>query len=312
MSTSSLAARGELTGLEIDRPTPEQVRQVGREFVSFSIDRFGTPDFEAHTLSRREDFLDIYRSQPHPRWCGEPVPAREFADSVAGKRPLSAASPLTSWLARLTRTHIAEAWALRYHMKRFRFSDGAKQGRAPSPLDLMTLQELYHVPIFVELVRLFDLELAFPAPPRSLQVLIRAAARTVSPQKSSVATAIAEIIGVLATNRLRIECDELLSSDPATLECARALLDEVFTDEVGHMMFAVNTLSLRQRQLLRPALPAAVAALGRTYYRGYADGTRVVRDGCKHLSLDLFPAEIVAHAFVPSQLSRTRRTNEAR
>jgi len=290
---------------------PEARREVADEFVEFSLDRFGSPDFERHTLSKREAFFDRYDAMAKPQWSGPLLDSSEFRALVTGAKPLDHADPLMSWLARATRTHVAEAWAVRHHLRTYPFSRAAVTGGRPSPLDLMTLQELYHTRMFVEVVRLFGLEFSLPAPPRALQVLIRLASRTVSHTSSSIATGIAEVIGSLATNALAHEAEELLVDHPATYEVVRTLVDEVFIDEIGHMTLALNTFDRRQRVGFRLAMPGALKALALTYYRGNRAGAAIVRRGYADFHLGLFPPQVLAQAFVPSVLLHSPRDGGA-
>jgi hypothetical protein len=280
-------------------PLPEALRRrIADDYVAFALERDGTPDVRARTMSRREQYFAELAKRPAAKWDGEPIDAVEFARFHRGERRLSEAPPLMRWLVKVSRANEGEGWGVDYLLDRGGF-DGLGKGGKLQPRDFADLEETYHTRIMHEVVKLFGVDFELRTPPWLIRQPVKLMAHL--PQRVSYMLLLAgELMGTVAFAQMARTGEQLLAGHPETAARVRELMDEILIDEVGHVTFLLGSMKGWQLALIERLALLYSASSRRSYYGDTADH-KVMTEGIRNYSLTIMPERVLRRSFVPAQ-----------
>ena len=277
---------------------------VAADFLAFSINRDGEPNFDRRTLAKREaraaersrEWLAIHREPP--------VSQSEFESLLTDKRS-TPSSPLVAWLVDVARANEGEAWGVDYLLGRTAERSQSDPEWKPTPRDVADLQETYHTRTLADIVGLFgDLRFRISQPDPVVAALVKAISIVPGPVRS-VLLVTGEIVGAVAFLDLSNQGALLLEDESADLRRAvQELLDSILTDEIGHITSLLASMNSVQMRAVRCLIPIVGRGVALSYGRNVAEETARRRELLKQFSLSIFPAHVVARSFLPRALGR--------
>jgi hypothetical protein len=237
-------------------PKDERRRFVQR-YLRFLAERDGTPDFARRTLSRREASLAALAQDPVTR-DGPPVLSQRAYEENAIERPVAreGLDDWALWAICLSKCSRMEEYAVRY----LDASGRRRPERADDPYSLIDLEERYHGRLLASLLSVLGLTPGF-RPPGAITRLTLRAILWLPRALSNLTVLCGEIIGV-ATFKLFLEKGRALCADqPRAQARLERLLQDILTDEVGHVLFLRSQLGPLRLLLARLLLPLVARVL---------------------------------------------------
>ena len=219
------------------------VSPAAEGYLAFLEARDGVPDFERHTLSRREAFFErLRRDAVRSR---RPIDRAAYLRNLARRRPEPGLDEQTLWLVVTAKANQAE-----------RFGVGLAElyGRIAADSDPVRvhiqLQEFYHTRLLADVVGMFGLPVHAGPPGLFARSIIRLTIAL--PEESHLPLAgAAEMMGCVMFRALRDRGVALLAEEPAVAERIRLLYDEILGDEIGHVGYIAARLGPSGRSVMR-------------------------------------------------------------
>lgn len=175
-------------------------------------------------------------------------PARDvFLRNVVRSAPEAGLDDRMTWLLATAKLNQAERFGVGLG-ELF----GKDQWRFDSEPELLyvMLQEHYHTRLLAEVVSMFDLPMP-TIPPQPAMRLTIAAFVALPHEWTLPAVCASEVVGCIAFRLLRDTGVALFSDEPEVAERIRALYDEIYADEIGHVGFLAAKMSRRMRSVTR-------------------------------------------------------------
>jgi hypothetical protein len=259
---------------------------VYRAFVEFSRASDG-PLHEG-----RFEFRDARLAELRvPQWQGDPVDPLEFV-YLCQRRTPAVRRRLVRWLVTVAQADTAEAWGVRLRLEKA--STRRDESVRAEALHLVDIQETYHGQALDALLLPFNLRRPRTRPPLAMRLIVRS--MLIAPRWiADVLACAGELVGTLAFWELRHRATSLLDSDPEVLQYCQSLLDEILTDELGHVALLLASFSRLQRK----ALHFFCGSLDWALRLGYgAHLSRAVRTGINSYDFAAFPERLRLRSFV--------------
>lgn len=194
-------------------------------------ERDGALDLAAKRLSRRESYLEELKQKP-VCWRGDLDVESFQLHFGGGKGP--APDLRTAWLVAAAEANEGECYGVALELRRFaqRHPDG--RGAEVAYLHLL-LQEHHHTQLLQELCRTCGLEVEVKRPGASQRAVIRLM-MWLPERLRWILVLCGEVVGCVVFEILR-EKSSLFSAEPEVEERMRALLGEVYHDEILHVAY---------------------------------------------------------------------------
>jgi hypothetical protein len=218
-------------------------------------ERDGALDLPARKLSRREAYLEDLAKKP-VLWHGDFDAASFQMHFGGGRGPVPELR--TAWLVAAAEANEGECYGVDLELRRFaqRHPDG--QGAEIAYLHLL-LQEHYHTRILKELCRTCGLEVELQRPGLSQRAVIRLM-MWLPERLRWILVLCGEVVGCVVFEILR-EKSSLFSAQREVEERLRALLGEIYHDEILHVAYLRARLrpwAIRVARWIAPAVAAGV------------------------------------------------------
>jgi len=212
-------------------------------YLAFLEARDGEPDFERHTLARREALFErLRRDAVRSRL---PIDRATYLRNLARRRPERGLDARTLWLVVTAKANQAE-----------RFGVGLAElyGRIAADSDPVRvhiqLQEFYHTRLLADVVGMFSLPVHARPPGLFARLIIRLTIALPEEWHLPLAGA-AEMMGCVMFRALRDRGVALFAEEPAVAARIRLLYDEILGDEIGHVGYIAARLGPARRSVLR-------------------------------------------------------------
>jgi hypothetical protein len=234
-------------------------------YAEFLAARDGTPDLEGRTLSRREEAIQRFLS-PKIYYQG-PMDAALFAEQYQRFDPRRSTPEALLLLLTFLKINASEAYGVEEILVNRQATGLSKRqeatGLSTAGIEIFTvLEEFYHTRILCSAGRHFGISTALPFKPSvPLQALVSAIVKL--PALFTVPLTLdAEILGVIAFQRLLPVIGRVFRDNPALRDALEERVIEVLVDEIGHISYNRLLLTPRRLELARALLPAVALGQG--------------------------------------------------
>jgi hypothetical protein len=234
-------------------PAVERARQLS-SYLRFLRERDGEPDLATRTLSKRVEFFrELERNPVRPRRAID----RDAFHRNLGRTPEPGLDPRILWLLAAAKVNIGERYAVEQVLRRRpAYGTGVDE-----TLRFIHLEEMVHTHLLLECCRTFGLEFELGVPARGLQVLMKLISGAPEPLSRPLVLC-GEMIGT-ESFRVMWERTEVFADDPEVMARMRALVEEILTDETGHVIYNRANMGPTAMGIARGLLPVVLRGMVR-------------------------------------------------
>lgn len=238
----------------------ERQRHLER-YAAFMEARDGSVEFASRRLARRDLRLAELRAKA-TGWSGDLEPA-SFARAFGGDRSIRL-GPQAEWLLAAAKAAEGETYGVELELVRFERRGGFGRTWPWSHQDTLLhvlIQEHYHCAILREICEACSLELDFVDPGIPNKVLM-AVIGSLPGSVRWILVLAGEVVGAELFRILLAQTD-LFSSEPDVEGYLRALVREIWIDEVLHLAFYRAILGKRALRAAKMAVPMVARGMFR-------------------------------------------------
>jgi hypothetical protein len=262
--------------LDLFATAPKDLRKTRlQDYHDYLVERDGEMNFEERTLSRREQTMKRYETPPKAIRDMDPAEFRRQYVKFEAGQSLPAEMLL---LLGLVKVNAAEAYGVAQNFQRT--LDRAQKTANDSELRILC-EECYHTRILLSSSNRYGIEVRDPyRPPSALRILIGSIA-TAPMAISRPLTLVGEIIATLMFVKLLSVTEKVLASDPETRDAFLERIEEICTDERGHISYNRMHMGAADMAQTRLLLPLAARVLSTVFPELVALGaypTNVLQD----------------------------------
>jgi len=246
--------------LDLFAAAPPNVRRARlEEYHHYLVERDGEMNLDERTLSRREVSMKKYERPPRAiRNMDSDEFRRQYLKFEAGK---ALPSELVLLLA-LVKVNAAESYGVARNFQRT--LGRALKTENDSELRILC-EECYHTRILLSSANHYGIEARHPYhPPSALRIMIGGIA-TAPMALARPLTLAGEIIATLMFIKLLNVTQRVLAGDPETRDAILERIEEICTDERGHISFNRMHMGAGELAQTRVILPVAARILSRAF-----------------------------------------------
>jgi hypothetical protein len=215
----------------------------------------GEPDLEKRTLSKREAACRALEADPIPL-------ERPLVDQAVFDRNIHRGTPEAGldermlWALAVAKASRAENYGIELKLR----VKGFERAVGDRAYAYVELQELYHSRYLVTMLRAIGIVTEIHPPPMQTRFVV-AACGSLPHFVSDVFALAAEVSAIVAFRMLLDHGRRLFADEPVSLARIEHLLDQLVTDELGHVRFLQARLGPVRLALARNAWPLVARGL---------------------------------------------------
>jgi hypothetical protein len=234
----------------------DERRRHLEDYLRFLIEREGGVDLAARTLSRRELRMAAME-QSSVVWTGE-IDRAGFQRCIQGERG-AALDPRTEWVLAAAKANEGERYGVEIEIGRFLARGGFPGIRSPELMLYVLMQESYHCRILIELCRTCGISFEARDPGWANRALL-ALIGVLPGGLRWIPVMAGEIVGTAVFQLLHAHVG-LFAADPAVRDRLRALIREIWIDEVLHVAYLRAHLGAPGLAAVRALVPLVARAV---------------------------------------------------
>ncbi len=223
----------------------DKVRRVYTEYLK---KRNGTPDFIAHTSSKRDEFFAQLDAQPTLVSAKGRLNQELFIRNQRAGTPEPGLDRRTLWAVCAANANLTEDYGVKYGFE-------VKPLHDPDyPYSWVQIEENYHTRLLADCVRTLGGKMDLIPPKFGTRMLLNVLVK-VPFYWSNVLILCAEAIGLVVFKGLQVQARELFADEPEAARRIDALFDQIIVDEIGHVRWVHSQMGQFRLSLTKLIIP---------------------------------------------------------